>query len=181
MLPGVFNVVSANDLVIDDRTSGTYRSNLGTEWRLVTDQVMGGVSDGQLAFDTYKNRECLRLSGNVSTENNGGFIQMALPFADQDDFDATAYTGIEVDVAGNNESYNIHIRTAGLWFPWQSYRFAFQATTDWQTLRFPFSEIKPYKTNKRFQQHKLVRIGLVGIGRAFKADLCVAAVKLYKE
>lgn len=181
ILPGVLNAVTASDLIIDDRTSGTYRSSLGTEWRLVTDQVMGGESDGELTLDNYKTRKCLRLGGNVSTENNGGFIQMALPLSDQDDFDATAYTGVELDVAGNNETYNIHIRTAGLWFPWQSYRFSFQATTDWQTLRFPFSDIKPYKTNRRFQQHKLVRIGLVGIGRAFKADLCLAAVKFYKD
>ena len=181
VISGALNAVTASDSIIAVQTSGTYSSNLGTEWRLVTDQVMGGVSVGELALENYRGRECLRLVGDVSTENNGGFIQMALPLTTQDNFDASAYTGIEIDVAGNTESYNIHIRTTGLWFPWQSYRFSFQATTDWQTLRFPFSEIKPYKTNKRFQRHKLVRIGLVGIGREFKPDLCVASVKLYKE
>jgi len=173
--------VSASDLIIDDRTSGSYRSNLGTEWQLVTDQVMGGVSDGELTLDNYNKRNCLRMRGDVSTENNGGFVQIALPMSEQDDFDATDYTGIELEVAGNNEPYNIHIRTSGLWFPWQSYRFTFQATTDWNTLRFPFTEIKPYKTNKSFQQHRLMRIGMVGIGRDFQASLCVASVKLYKE
>ncbi len=181
ILPGVLNAVSASDLIIDDRTSGSYRSNLGTEWQLVTDQVMGGVSDGELTLDNYNNRNCLRMRGDVSTENNGGFVQIALPLSEQDDFDATDYTGIELEVAGNNEPYNIHIRTSGLWFPWQSYRFTFQATTDWNTLRFPFTEIKPYKTNKSFQQHRLMRIGMVGIGRDFQASLCVASVKLYKE
>jgi len=181
ILPGVLNAVSASDLIIDDRTSGSYRSNLGTEWQLVTDQVMGGVSDGELTLDNYNKRNCLRMRGDVSTENNGGFVQIALPMSEQDDFDATDYTGIELEVAGNNEPYNIHIRTSGLWFPWQSYRFTFQATTDWNTLRFPFTEIKPYKTNKSFQQHRLMRIGMVGIGRDFQASLCVASVKLYKE
>lgn len=171
----------ASDLIIDDRTSGSYRSSLGTEWRLLTDQVMGGVSNGELMLDNYNNRNCLRMRGNVSTENNGGFVQMALPLSEQDEFDATNYNGIELDVAGNNEPYNIHIRTAGLWFPWQSYRYTFQATSDWQTLRFPFQEITAYKTGKKFQQQQLVRIGLVGIGRDFQADLCVASVKFYKE
>ena len=171
----------ASDLIIDDRTSGTYRSNLGTEWRLVTDQVMGGVSNGELSLDYYGNRHCLRMRGDVSTENNGGFVQIALPLSEHDDFDATGYTGIELDVAGNNEPYNIHIRTSALWLPWQSYRFSFHATADWKTLRFPFKEIKPYKTNRSFHQHRLVRIGLVGIGRDFQADLCVASVKLYKQ
>ena len=121
------------------------------------------------------------MRGDVTTENNGGFVQIALPLSEQDGFDATDYTGVELDVAGNNEAYNIHIRTTGLWFPWQSYRFTFEAMTEWKTLRFPFTEIKPYKSNKRFQQRRLMRIGLVGIGRDFQADLCVAAVKLYRE
>lgn len=181
IIPGVINAVSASSLIIDNRTSGTYRSNLGSEWQLITDQVMGGISKGELTLDNYISRNCLRMRGDVTTENNGGFVQIALPLSEQDDFDATDYSGIELEVAGNNESYNIHIRTSGLWFPWQSYRFIFQATTEWKTLRFPFAEIKPYKTNKRFQQHRLKRIGLVGIGRDFHADLCVASVKLYKE
>ena len=173
--------MSASDLIIDDRTSGTYRSNLGTKWRLVTDQVMGGISNGELTLDEHKGRICLRMLGDVSTENNGGFVQIALSLSEEDEFDATDYTGIEIEVAGNNEAYNIHIRTASLWFPWQSYRFTFQATTNWKIFRFPFTEIQPYKTRRRFQQHKLKRIGLVAIGRDFRADLCVASVKLYKE
>jgi len=181
IIPGVLNAVSASDLIIDDRTSNKYRSNLGTEWQLITDRVMGGISKGELTLDNYKSRNCLRMRGDVTTENNGGFVQIVLPLSEQDDFDANDYSGVELEVAGNNEAYNIHIRTSGLWFPWQSYRFTFLATTEWKTLRFPFAEIKPYKTNKRFQQHKLMRIGLVGIGRDFQADLCVASVKLYKE
>ncbi len=181
LVTGVLNTVSASELVIDDRTGGGFRASIGTEWRLVTDRVMGGVSAGEMTLDSYKNRRCLRMRGTVSTENNGGFVQIALPLSDQGDFDATRYTGVELEVAGNNEDYNLHIRTSGLWLPWQSYRFSFRAAQDWQTLRFPFSEIKPYKTSKSFQQDRLVRIGLVGIGRDFQADLCVAAVKLYIE
>ena len=181
IIPGVLNAVSASYLIIDDRSSGTYRSNLGSEWQLVTDQVMGGISDGELTLDDYQNRNCLRMRGDVSTENNGGFVQIALTLSEKGDFDATDYTGVEIDVAGNNQAYNVHLRTSGLWFPWQSYRFTFEASTDWKTLRFPFTEIAPYKTNKRFQQNRLVRIGLVGIGRDFEADLCVASVKLYRE
>jgi len=181
IIPGVLDSVSASDLIIDDRTSGSFRSSLGTEWRLVTDQVMGGVSEGTMTLDTFENRHCLRMRGNVSTENSGGFVQIALPLSEQNEFDATQYTGIELEVAGNNESYNIHIRTAGLWLPWQSYRFGFKATNDWQTLRFPFRDIKPYRTSKAFRQDRLVRIGLVGIGRDFQADLCLASLSLYRE
>ena len=180
IVPGVLNAVSTSDLIIDDRTSGTYRSNLGTKWRLVTDQVMGGISNGELTLDEHKGRNCLRMLGDVSTENNGGFVQMALALAD-DVFDASAYDGVEIEVSGNGELYNIHLRTDDLWFPWQSYRSSFTAGTHWQTYRIPFAELEKYKTFTRFDKKQLTRIGLVAIGRDFEADLCLASIRFYSE
>ena len=43
---GVMKTMLAGEFVIDDRSSGNLKSNLGIEWRLVSDQVMGGVSNG---------------------------------------------------------------------------------------------------------------------------------------
>ena len=173
--------VLANNLIIDDRSRGDFNSNLGTEWRMITDQVMGGVSTGNLSLHSYHAKNCLRMQGKVSTENNGGFVQIALSLSEPGHFDASAYNGVELEVSGNNELYNIHFRTAGLWFPWQSYRSSFKATTDWQTIRIPFAELKAYKTTQAFQQNKLKRIGLLGIGREFQADLCLASIKFYTE
>ena len=175
----VDNIVSAQDLIIDDRSSGNLSANLGTQWRLVTDQVMGGVSNGELNLDDYKGRNCLCMRGNVSTDNNGGFVQIALNLTKDESFDASAYAGVELSVAGNNEPYNVHFRTTDLWLPWQSYRFTFKATTEWQTIRIPFADLETYRTTTKFRQDKLKRIGLVGIGRDFKAELCVASIKFY--
>lgn len=177
----VVNTVSSKALIIDDRSSGDLRSNLGEEWRLVTDNVMGGVSSGTLKLNTYKGKNCLRMQGDVSTENNGGFVQIALSLDSEVPFDASTYDGIELEVAGNKESYNLHYRTSGLWFPWQSYRSVFDATDDWQTIRLPFNDVEAYKTTQSFRTNKLKRIGLVAIGRNFQADLCVASVKFYVE
>lgn len=173
------SAVLANDFIIDDRVSGNLGSNLGTQWRLVTDQVMGGVSKGDLVVDNNKSRRCLCMRGNVSTDNNGGFVQIALDLANGESFDASAYSGVEISVSGNNERYNVHFRTADLWLPWQSYRFSFIARPEWQIIRIPFADIVPYRTTARFRKDKLKRIGLVGIGRNFRADLCVALVKFY--
>lgn len=180
----LFNSAIANDmnnLVIDDRSNKDVTSNLGTKWQLVTDGVMGGLSQGQLSLDNYKGRNCLRMRGNVTTENNGGFVQIALSLSDQGDFDASAYTGVEIEVAGNNELYNIHFRTAELWFPWQSYRSSFTAGSDWQTYRIPFSELEKYKTFQKFSRDEIRRIGLVAIGREFQADLCLADIRFYND
>ena len=170
-----------DDLVIDDRSNNDTTSNLGTKWQLVTDNVMGGLSQGQLTLDRYQDKNCLHMRGDVTTENNGGFVQIALPLSEEDVFDASAYSGIEIEVAGNNEVYNIHFRTGDLWFPWQSYRSSFTASSDWQTYRIPFAELEKYKTFHSFSQDQIKRIGLVAIGREFKADLCLADIRFYHE
>jgi len=181
---GLINSAIANDmntLIIDDRSNKDVTSNLGTKWQLVTDGVMGGLSQGQLTLDNYKGKNCLRMRGTVTTENNGGFVQIALSLSEQGDFDASAYTGVEIEVAGNNELYNIHFRTGELWFPWQSYRSSFTAAGDWQTYRIAFSELEKYKTFHKFSQDDIKRIGLVAIGREFQADLCLADIRFYND
>ena len=175
----LWNIALANDLIIDDRTSGNLSSNLGTQWQMFTDQVMGGVSNGELTLDIYKGRKCLRMRGDVSTDNNGGFVQMSLDLTNGGAFDASSYAGVEIIVSGNNEHYNIHFRTTDLLLPWQSYRYNFEAISDWQAIYIPFKDIKAYRTTTEFHKEKLKRIGLVAIGRSFKADLCVASIKLY--
>jgi hypothetical protein len=170
---------SASDL-IDDRRSGSLAASNGQSWRLITDQVMGGVSRGTLQPAEVAGQACVRLRGEVSTERNGGFIQMALDLSAQD-FDASRFDGIEMDVYGNEELYNLHLRTSGLWLPWQSYRTEFVASGRWQTLRVPFTVLSPYRTFKRFDPQRLTRIGLVAIGREFTADLCVGEVRFYRN
>ena len=193
IISSMINKVSATSLdkvltdgLVDDRRSGDMRSNAGVEWRLITDGVMGGLSSGQLVADEHRGKACLRMTGDVTTENSGGFLQMAISLSDipgsaKDVFDASSYSGVEIEVAGNDETYNIHFRTDGLWFPWQSYRASFDVDDRWQTIRVPFASLKPYKTKQQFLPEELVRIGIVAIGRDFKADLCLASLRFYHE
>ena len=181
MSTGVRAEVSARELIIDDRSSGNLGSTLGPEWRLFTDTVMGGESSGDISLHSHREKDCLRMRGDVSTENNGGFVQIALPLSAEAPFDASSYAGVELTVAGNNERYNLHLRTAGLWLPWQSYRADFLAQADWRTVRVPFNEFKPYKTTRRFNAGELERIGLVAIGRDFHAEFCLASIRFYAE
>lgn len=85
---GVWHSVLAEDLIIDDRVSENLSSSLGTQWRLVTDQVMGGISNGELTLDNYKGKNCLRMRGDVFTDNNGGFVQIALDLTQDEPLDA---------------------------------------------------------------------------------------------
>jgi hypothetical protein len=97
-------------LIIDDRRSGNHSASGGGNWRLVTDSVMGGISAGRLTAEEIDGRPCLRLQGEVSTKNSGGFIQAALELETGQLRDASGYDGVVIDVRGNGESYNLHLR-----------------------------------------------------------------------
>jgi hypothetical protein len=167
-------------LVIDDRSSGDYSTGTGGDWRLVTDTVMGGVSNGQLTLEEIDGRRCLRLRGEVRTENNGGFIQAALDLETQRVRDASAFDGVVIDVYGNDETYSLHLRQDGLWLPWQAFRASFTAPPEWRTHYLPFAQFLPHKTSAALKPDRLKRIGVVAIGRAFSADLCVGRIGYYR-
>ena len=50
-------------------------------WAYVADTVMGGVSAGESTFEQDGDTHYVRLNGRVSTENNGGFIQVRTRFS----------------------------------------------------------------------------------------------------
>jgi len=74
----------------------------GLQWMGITDRVMGGVSNGSLSRETIDGRASNVLRGNVSLENNGGFVQMATDLSLEPSVDlyvdASDYDGIELDV-----------------------------------------------------------------------------------
>ena len=151
---------------------------IGSNWQVFTDQVMGGVSKGAMARDAIAGRAAIRILGDVSLENNGGFIQIALDLSpDGRIVDASAWSGIELDVFGNGEEYGVHLRTDALTRPWQSYRQVFKACAEWRTVQLPFEHFVPHRTDIPLDTHRLRRIGVVAIGRAFFADLALGGLR----
>lgn len=166
-------------LLIDDRSSGALTSALGTTWRNVTDSVMGGVSAATLTPEVMQGKACLHMRGEVSLENNGGFVQASLDLAANGFLDVSAYQGIEIEVCGNGELYNLHLRTADTAIVWQSYRQSFIAGARWQTLRLPFSAFQPHRIDIPLDVRHLRRLGMVAIGREMQADIRFARLALY--
>lgn len=174
------NVSAENkQLVIEDFQSMALSEN-PTEWRLVQDSVMGGVSRGEMTWALLRDRRCLRLKGVVSTENNGGFIQVNRPIDKTLAKDFSGFTGIELEVFGNNERYNVHLKQRGMFLPWQSLRSGFLAKDEWQQIKVPFDSFTAYKTSQILKPEKINQLAIVGIGRDFQADVCVAAIRLYR-
>jgi hypothetical protein len=65
--------------------------------------------------------------------------------------------------------------------PWQSYRGRFRAGPEWREIRLPFDGFEPHRIGVPLDAGKLRSLGLVAIGRAFTAELCVAEVGLYRD
>ena len=166
--------------LIDDASADDLTAATGTKWRLVTDQVMGGVSEARVRRTTVAGRQAVHLTGDVSLANNGGFVQTTLDLRpDGGAVDARAWTGIELTVLGNGETYNLHLRTTDIRRPWQSYRQSFPTTDDWRTVRLPFDDFEAHRIDAPLDLGRLKRIGLVAIGREFRADLAVADLRFY--
>lgn len=167
-------------LVLSDFTGETPYAIEGGGWRGFSDRVMGGISDAAFGKDIIDGKTCARMAGTVTRESNGGFIQMAFYFGRNDaEIDASGYTGVELLVYGNNEDYNVHIRTADCGWYEQSYRTSFFAKPEWQTVRIPFTQFEPNGLKAPLDTAHINRIALLGWMREFQADIALAQMALY--
>lgn len=146
-----------------------------SDWMFVADGVMGGVSEGEMRFEEHAGEVGLRLTGTVRTENNGGFIQMRTTLEAPMPRGAEA---LKIRVRGNGEQYAVHLRTAASRRPWHSYRASFETGPDWTDLTLPFQRFAASDPSLPVlvPAGEVRSIGLVAIGRAFQADLWLAAI-----
>ena len=148
-------------------------------WEYIADTVMGGVSEGRVQFVTIDDQAVLKLSGNVSTQNNGGFIQARLPL--QGALPESAQ-GIWLKVRGNNQPYFVHLRTSGTLLPWQYYQAKFEVSDTWQVVRLPWSAFEPSEgfssvlLRETPLATKVKSIAIVAFGRDHQADVEVAEI-----
>lgn len=166
--------------VIDalDRPAPT--ASNGAAWSLVSDRVMGGRSEGAMRREPVAGRPAIRMTGAVSLENDGGFLQIALDLAaDGGVVDARGWTGLALDVIGDGERYGLHLRTADVARPWQSYRAGFAAPRAWTTLQLPFADFTPHRIEAPLDLSRLRRLGIVAIGRAFAPDVAIGGLRFY--
>ncbi len=153
---------------------------LQPQWEYVADTVMGGVSTGELSTGQIEGRAAIRLTGQVSLDNNGGFIQMAFDLADGEVMDACDWSGIEIEVQGRGENYELRLRTDQLSRPWQSYRAPLNVTPEWQVVRLPWTAFEAHRIDAAFDPARLRRIGVLAIGAEMEADIAVASIHFYR-
>ena len=165
--------VIAEDIMIEN-----FELQPEIRWRFFTDNVMGGVSSGEVAFIQENGQTYARMTGSVSTENNGGFIQMRMDLPEGAPDEAM---GIRLIVRGNDQQYFVHLRTRGTLLPWQYYQAGFEVIGDWAEVLLPFDS---FKRSGRLFRHvprpsSLRSIAVVAYGRDHNAEIDVQQVEFY--
>lgn len=155
------------DMVIDDFSSLD-------SWRFVTDGVMGGVSEGEMTRGRHGDVDYVRLRGDVSTRNNGGFIQIRRDIAPLPP-DAQVLT---LRVRGNGASYFANLRTTDAKRPWHSYRAEFQTTAKWRDIALTLADFVPAGRgfDVPLNTRNICATGIIAYGHDYAADVSVAEI-----
>ena len=147
-------------------------------YRFISDQVMGGVSEGEARIEEEAGARYLRLTGTVSTANRGGFLQARVDL--ETPLPGTAL-GVVLRVRGTGGRYFVHLRTRGTVLPWQYYQAGFEVTSDWQEVRIPFTAFVASGALLRDTPDpaSVTSLAAVAYGRDHVADLAFQWVGLY--
>ena len=166
-------VALGDEAVIED-----FESAPENRWRFVADTVMGGVSTGDVDFVSRDGDSFARMTGRVSTENNGGFIQFRTKLPDAA---PEGTTGVRLWVRGNGERYFVHLRTGGTILPWQYYQAGFETGPDWTEIRLPLAAFAPsgWILADTPAADSLTSVGIVAFGRDHEAEIEVREVGFY--
>jgi hypothetical protein len=113
-------------------------ADLQATWGAVDDVVMGGVSEsGMRLMAGYA-----VFSGNVSTDNSGGFASVRTRNFDPS-LNLSNYRGIELRVKGDGQRYKLFVRTEAKW-DGIGYAYSFDThADDWMTIQIPFQNLVP--------------------------------------
>ena len=150
-----------------------------TQWKFISDNVMGGVSTGSINYVMKEGNSSAYLSGNVSIKNNGGFIQIRRSLKD---IDLSKAKYIKITAKGNNQKYFLHLRTSGTILPWQYYQISFEVKEEYKEY---ILQIKEFKKSGSFQpsmvnSKSISSVAVVAYGRDHKADIHVKEISFHE-
>ena len=172
--------INSKAIAVED-LSFPFNADSGRYWQYVSDRVMGGVSDGKVILEQDGEMYYVRLTGNVSTRNNGGFIQLrsGISFANSEK-DGKNLQGVRLNVRGNGETYDIHIITNDRAYYGDYYSATFQADSDWKMIDLPFNTFERKRYNASKLAAKNIRsLAIAAYGRNFTSDVSVSTVEFY--
>ena len=149
------------------------------QWNYVADTVMGGISTGGVEFKNIEGKAVAVLTGNVTTENNGGFIQIR---RDLRRVNLDNANSIKLIAKGNNQKYFVFLRTTGTKLPWQYYQSQFTVNENFNEFILPINEFKKsgMLMSSKINPKKITSIGIVAFGRDHYANISIKELEFIK-
>ena len=147
-------------------------------WIYFADNVMGGISEGSSEYVKVASGKAIRLYGEVSTKNNGGFIQVRMPYS-KDQLEK--YKGIKIKMKGNGDEYFLHLRNRSSRLPWQYYQASFKSEPTWKEVNIPFQKFKRSSNFMKivFDPNTIKTIGIVAYGKDHTAEFMVSELQFF--
>jgi hypothetical protein len=173
---------NVSGLIIEDFSLDGSASPLRNQWQGFTDRVMGGRSDMQAGIIMEDGETFLRMRGLVTTENNGGFIQVRLAVdPSQLNADFNAYSGVRIRYRVRKPgNYLIHLRTRHNLVPWSYYSAILSAGDGWQESNIPWNAFRARSTLRRnFNPDDIRSFALVAAEDDFEAEIDLQVIALY--
>jgi len=106
-----------------------------SNWYVVNDGVMGGVSESSLKIN--KDGHAV-FSGTIRLENNGGFASIRHNF---DAITVSEETALHIKLKGDGKSYQFRVKDKSNTY--YSYVFTAETSGDWETVIIPLKDMKP--------------------------------------
>ena len=114
------------------------QSNVKEIWGSLDDVVMGGVSQSLVEIDDSG----LVFTGNVSTQNSGGFASIRTKNFSPG-LNLSGFQGISLRVKGDGQRYKFFLRDSDGWDT-VAYAISFDTLSDgWSTINLPFDQMRP--------------------------------------
>jgi len=155
-----------------------------SQWEYIADNVMGGISTGGVEFERIEGEYIAILTGNVTTENNGGFIQIR---RDLSGINLDKANSIRLIAKGNKQKYFVFLRTTGTILPWQYYQSEFTVDEDFSEFILPIEGFKKFSIGytgflmaNKINPKKITSIGLVAFGRDHLAEIYIKELEFIK-
>ena len=141
-------IPAATDRVLFDFTNPN--ADIKETWGVIDDVVMGGVSQSGIRLADNK----AIFSGNVSTENNGGFASVRIRNIEPP-LNLSDYEGIELKVTGDGKRYKFIARSEDKW-DGVGYSYSFDTIYDYPTtIKIPFKDLIPVFRAKTVEEATL--------------------------
>ena len=133
----------------------------GTDWRVINDGVMGGLSQGQ----GYLTDSSLVFEGRVSLENNGGFASLRAPYAQ---YNLENYTEVCIRCRTRGQSFALVMETSPRWYDVNYKAPVATKGFDWEVITLPLLDFQGYQVGRKKREtlkedllSEIIRFGFI--------------------